>query len=194
MYKIRERTSRFLDVLLFTVLIIFFSVPVHAGSYQPLTVQVPVKGEGTYVMAPQDGAPDPARREIAADGEASFEVTFTEPGTYTYKCYDQSAASDMRTVTVYVTNDESQKALRLKDTVIVTKNDNKTDLDFRKPKENKHTKSDATPESSSSTTGSKKVKTGDGTEYWAYILMIITAILFIVVLEKKKHEGRREEK
>lgn len=84
--------SKWLKIMVSLLLIVMMAAPAQVFALESVTARLPFTvqcAEGTVVMEPLNGAPAPATAQFSRVEEGTFEITFTKPGNFTYKVYQQ---------------------------------------------------------------------------------------------------------
>lgn len=84
--------SKWLKIMVSLLLIVMMAAPAQVFALESVTARLPFTvqcAEGTVVMEPLNGAPAPQTAQFPRVEEGTFEITFTKPGNFTYKVYQQ---------------------------------------------------------------------------------------------------------
>ncbi len=101
-------------LLLAALLVSLVPCVAAAGYYEPVKVEIPVGGTGTFYLKEAGAEDKDAIDTLKAEGTGTFTLSYDEPDTYVYEIFSKDERNTMRyDVYVYVTTDEANNTNRL---------------------------------------------------------------------------------
>lgn len=86
----------YIFLLLIIIMIGMASVAHAAGSYEPVTVEIPIGGTGEFQLKEAGTEDAAAVVKKALDGSGSLEVTLSDPGRYVYELFSEDEINTKR--------------------------------------------------------------------------------------------------